>query len=491
MPVDLVTIPDVELVSTGTYRLASGETTSPYEEHAAAVEAAADPTVPSPRVKLGHSDPRFAEAVASGELDGEPAFGVVANLRLSEDRQTVVGDLVDVPAWLADAMPSSYPGRSIEGGFGFEAPSGRTYELVISSLALLGVTWPGVTSLADLREILEHNGEADAAETAIAAAGGALTRRVRAGLDVELVRRRFVDELDSGEYAVPEGAAPGFTWWPRSLRFEDDGSPVLIAEDGEGNLYRVAFAIDGNDVTFEAAEQVVEQYVPVSAGSASRPAIVAGAWHSRAETRPVTASTEDDSPMTDEQRRALAVALGQPEDTPETRLHEIAAARAAEHTEPEPEPTPEPTPAPEATPPAQVPEGMTLVDAETLAALRAGAERGTSAAQRLDREDRERAITAAIDEGRIAVASRESWATRWERDPDGTRTLLTAEIDAGGLPRDVIPANMRERGGAPDPEGDLSSAEADHDAFMARHFPQAHSRLQGRRAGRVRVETEA
>jgi hypothetical protein len=504
MPVAFVTVPDVELCATGTYALASGPATFTAEDLAAAVLASQDPTVPAPRIKLGHTDPRFDEAVASGQLDGEPAFGTVQNMHLSDDGQHIIGDLVDVPEWLAETMQSSYPGRSIEGGFGYTAPSGRSYSLVIAGLALLGVQWPGVTSLADLREILEANGEApaDAEAALVAASGGTLDRQIAAhiapralvaGLDLGSIQRQFIADLDEGEVPMPsstgsEGPAevgPQIWWWPRSVRVEDDGSLVLIVDDDEGHLLRVPFTVDGNELTYSTPEVVVETYVPVAAAAGQTGPRALASWPTRAAARPVH-EPEADSPMNDDQRRALAVALGQPEDTTEDRLHEIAAERAANPPEPEPTPEPEVTP-----PPAQIPDGMTLVDQATLDTLREGAESGLAVAARLATQDRDAAIAQAVRDGRIAVAARGDFETRWDRDPDGTRTLLTAEVQAGGLPLGTVPAGMREVGHTGEGEGEAATVDADHEAFMRRHNPQVAARLAARHErGRLRVRTE-
>ena len=51
----------------------------------------------------------------------QPSVGRIENLRLTNNSQTLVGDLVGVPVWLAKVMPSAYPRRSIEGFF--EYPS--------------------------------------------------------------------------------------------------------------------------------------------------------------------------------------------------------------------------------------------------------------------------------------------------------------------------------------------------------------------------------
>lgn len=107
----LVTVPDVEILASGTWNLAiGGERTFTAEDLAAAVQASQCPAIGSPVLKLGHVDPRF---------DGEPAVGRVTDLRLTSSGAKISGDLAGVPAWLAAALPSAYPNRSIEGMYGY------------------------------------------------------------------------------------------------------------------------------------------------------------------------------------------------------------------------------------------------------------------------------------------------------------------------------------------------------------------------------------
>jgi hypothetical protein len=479
MPVDLQTIEGVPLVSTGTYSLASGKATFTEEDLAAAVAAAADATVPSPRIKIGHNDPRFADAIASGELDGEPAFGTIENLRLSDDRQTVIGDYTSVPAWLADSMESAFPGRSIEGGFGFEAPSGRSYEFVISALSLLGATWPGVTSLADLREVLEANGTAPADVGELVEAGAnvrsrvmARVRSVAAGLDLDLVRRRFVDHLDSSDFEIPDGSTAGWEWWPRSMRVEDDGTIVIIAEDGRGNLFQVPVTVAGTNVTFGEPVQVVEQYV--AASGAHVPETV-GAWHTRAAARPN--NDREDRQMPDLNLSALRELYGLADDADEAAINAAleAGPPAPSETETEHEHV-----AP------VIPEGMALVDQATLDELREGALAGVAARQAQQQAERERIISAAIREGRIAVARREHFETLFANDPEGTTNLLTADVAAGGLAPGLVPVTAAV-GADGDGEGREADVEVEHDAYMQRHFPNVTAR---RAASGVRTRTE-
>jgi hypothetical protein len=67
-----------------------------------------------------------------------------------------VGDLVDLEDWVHAAAPSRWPHRSIEGVMGVKFQD-REYGLVLTRLALLGATPPGMPalkSLSDLRQLV-------------------------------------------------------------------------------------------------------------------------------------------------------------------------------------------------------------------------------------------------------------------------------------------------------------------------------------------------
>jgi hypothetical protein len=161
---DYVTVTDVELVSAGIdWPSATGPTTITMDHVADAVRAANDdPLILDPRIKLGHSDPRFN---SSDELDhmwdptwdGEPAFGRAVDLRLTEDGAVIVGDLVGIPDWLTETddngirrLAVHYPSRSIEPLFDWTTPGQRTYRMVIAAVALLGDRWPACQDIEDL-----------------------------------------------------------------------------------------------------------------------------------------------------------------------------------------------------------------------------------------------------------------------------------------------------------------------------------------------------
>jgi hypothetical protein len=155
---------DVPLMEVGMqFPASTGPVDFGFTHLSAAVKAGSDPVVPRRRLKLGHTDPRYNEMVCpccsvkvkfdfndSYMFDGDPNFGFVENMRLDNQGALITADLVDVPYWLASIAPVAFPSRSIEGWFGYTGPNQREYDFVVTDLALLGVLFPGVMSLADL-----------------------------------------------------------------------------------------------------------------------------------------------------------------------------------------------------------------------------------------------------------------------------------------------------------------------------------------------------
>lgn len=135
----------VELARPGVWNLASGKTAFTVDH----LKDAADFFAATGRQKiplaLGHNDPRFS---------GDPSFGNVANVRYTTDARgpVLLGDLVDMPEWLHAAAPKRWPNRSVEGYQDFEY-DGRKYKLVLTALALLGVTPPGVMNIKSLQDL--------------------------------------------------------------------------------------------------------------------------------------------------------------------------------------------------------------------------------------------------------------------------------------------------------------------------------------------------
>jgi len=156
MTMDLRTIPGVELIRVGTWEISTGTWTVTPADLVAAVAAHRAGAVRRPPVKLGHVDPRF---------DGEPAYGFVDNLRVVDNGQTLVGDLVGLPPMLADLIPVAYADRSVEGVQGFVDASGQAYSFALTGVALLGAEAPGVSTLRSLADVGQLYGIAAAAAT--------------------------------------------------------------------------------------------------------------------------------------------------------------------------------------------------------------------------------------------------------------------------------------------------------------------------------------
>lgn len=139
----------VELARPGTWQLSNGrrEFTADMLRDAADFHASTGgQKIP---LGFGHRDDRF---------DGDPAWGWLSNVRYAEDDTgpVLLGDLVDLEDWVHAAAPSRWPHRSIEGVTGISY-GGRDYGLVLTRLALLGATPPGMPalkSLTDLRQLV-------------------------------------------------------------------------------------------------------------------------------------------------------------------------------------------------------------------------------------------------------------------------------------------------------------------------------------------------
>jgi hypothetical protein len=144
MTMDLRTIPGVELIRCGVWEISTGRWEVTPADLVAAVAAHQAGALRRPPIRLGHVDERF---------DGQPALGYVDNLRVVDNGHTLLGDLVGVPALLADLMPAAYADRSVEGVQGFVDASGRTYSFALTGLALLGATAPGISTLRSLADV--------------------------------------------------------------------------------------------------------------------------------------------------------------------------------------------------------------------------------------------------------------------------------------------------------------------------------------------------
>lgn len=159
---DYTTIPDVELVTVGIEWPASTGPVTLTLEHLvdAMVAANEDQLIRAPRVKIGHSrlQPDVDGLRELGDFDpfwdGDPAFGTARNLRLTNDGAKLVGDLEEVPAWLAAVAPSAWPNRSCEFVWDVETEGGKRYSMVLTAVSLLGTIQHAIKDLADLQRLV-------------------------------------------------------------------------------------------------------------------------------------------------------------------------------------------------------------------------------------------------------------------------------------------------------------------------------------------------
>lgn len=440
-------IPNVELIHTGTWAISTGVWTVTAEDISNAVAALECPAVGRPILKLGHTDPRF---------DGEPAVGYVSNVAATEQGHTLVGDYEGMPGWLGDIIASAYPNRSVEGQYDFHCSLGHTHPFVLTGVALLGVTPPGIGTLDSLQDVAALYGVA--ASTTPARSSGFLIRasvpggvmpnpaptKVAATVTSEDVRRAF---YESASWDV----------WIEEIQL--DPLQLIVCNDVDGERSRIPVVLDaageGSDaVSFGKAIPVVVRYEDVPNEDADE-AVAASrlVFASRAESRAGVAATTPQEPPAEPVegttptptpevtmaeatgttlREALLSALGVTDAEADDGVLIAALGEAlAERAEPT-------TPTTPAVP--ELPEGVTVIDTAALQELQVAAAEGQQARRIQRAEERDESIRAAVRDGRIPQARTEHWAKQWDADPEGAAKTLaslapgTIPVKASGFP---------------------------------------------------------
>jgi hypothetical protein len=312
LPPPLVRIPHVELIHTGTWPISTGVWTATRGDLQAAVAALDCPAIHRAGLKIGHVDQRFTDP---GQ-DGEPLLGYVDNLAGEDDWNTLVGDFAGVPAWLGaidssgnSVISSAYPQRSIEGIHDFRCQIGHTHPFVLTAVALLGVTHPGVGTLQSLPDLMALFGVAASAgapngvtvraavhdipliATTQADAGpgerstmpNPSPTKVAAGVTTEDVRREYYE------------AAPSWDWWITEFHLEP--LQLIVCDDRSGKHYRVPVNLTAEDA-FEFGEptEVLVRYIDaqsdttVAASAADKRLVYASRAESRPGDRPAAAN---------------------------------------------------------------------------------------------------------------------------------------------------------------------------------------------------------
>jgi hypothetical protein len=421
--VELATIEGIEMVGVGfDWPGLNGKTTITEQHLIDAVEAANSKLVTNPRFGLGHEQDLG---------DKEPAFGKYTNVRLSEDGQTMLGDLEGVPVWVSKMLPTAYPGRSIEGRFN-QTYGNKNYSLIVDAVKCLGIRMPACSVLADLpTQLAQWFGSEPPAGVEVD--GVELASTVRMGeVDDDAVKRAFWYDFCVGERA---------DWWPRSQRVDDAGNIRIIAESDKGDLYSVPVTVGSDSaISFGEPTPVVEQYVAASAAPTRES--VRLAFNTRDEAR---ANLSEEGHMDPKElRRLLGLAEDASDDDVKARTTELsAAAEAAKKVEDE-KPAEE-KPAPAATLAAS---GDTVTLDKGQFDLLMSTAQTVQAIQKAEAEKkRDASLSAAVGAGKIPPARKAHWSSLWDKDPEGTETALAA-LTPGLIP--VGPALGGEGAGEDD-----------------------------------------
>ena len=439
----LATIPGVELMHTGEWDISTGTATFTQDDLASAVAALDCPAIRRPVLKLGHTDIRF---------DGEPACGWVANMATADSGNTLVGDYVGMPGWLGEILPSAYPDRSIEGAWNFQCQIGHTHDFVITAVAFLGVTPPGIGTLESLQDIAAMYGVAasqgGSGETVVIHAKGSDMPKfvqVQAAVTTEDIRREY--------YA----ANPEWDTWICEMQM--DPLQIIVANDADGSYSRVPVEVNGED-SFTFGEPVkvkmVYQDLPAAASAtvgerityASREESQSGLKKPpEPEEEPAKATSKSAPNKLDaiqqihkaskDEKGAgmdpgkIREALGlSPEASDDDVLAAVKANAGKTPEPPKVEPEKEPAAGVDLT---KLPEGVMVLDSSVVKSLQAQAARGDQAYKEIQRNRRDDTIRAAIEQGKFPPAREEHWRQLWDADPVGTEGQIK-NLAAGLVP---------------------------------------------------------
>jgi len=498
---ELVTIPNIQLIATGEWLASTGKVTFTAEDLRNIMASQGAPDVKEPRMILGHTpgaEPPGMSAVADEGFFGEqPAIGKFTNLALSADGQEITADLVGVPKWLADILPTAYANRSVE--VYWDVPSGilgaPNHAAVMPRVALLGHNLPAVATLDDLKVLFSEEGPAEVefddateAEPELAKASKriaahkevAMPNRVAASVQFEDVRREFYNSFAT--------EASGRYWWYITAVYVDP--PTLIVDDDDESLWSVPYTVKGDAVEFGEPVKIKVQYVEEESGkvAASAPASGAvGRQYTKAASRPSDRTrTKEKAEMGIDipalrERTGLTVEQ-LPDDASEEQINAALSAPAPEapaggdgeaETETAPEGGETETQQPATTAASAGDDGTVRVDRAAWEAMQAShAELRTDLEGRV-KASREGVVQDAIKAGKIPPSRKDHYMKLMTADPDGTVELLNS-LEA------TIPVEQRETGVA-DPGGSTQAAMSDYD--MSWLSDAERQRVEAQRAG--------
>lgn len=463
-------ITNVELMEVGMeWPGMNGNVTFTREHLAATLAAFDDPAIPAPIVKLGHT------STLAG--DAEPALGRLVNPHLSEDGMTLLADLDGVPAWLADAMPTMYPRRSIEGKFNFATLDGRTHDFALSALALLGARYPAIMTLKDL-ELLATAESADDLEWVDATA--ALEKApegIEKGPAMSLFKKKRAEKValatavDDVRRAFNEKFRHE-TIWMRELHV--DPQQVIATDWEDETTWRIDYSIANDEVTFSDPVEVKVVYQEASQVAASHSAAVVR-YSTREESNTALIEIGSDDSLTNtevhlmnaDQLKAFGLEEGATEDEINAKL--IAAAEAltkvqSSDTPPEGGNEPAAPGSPPVTIPQQkadeanvvIPDGFELVSAAQRQADAEEFAKMKNFMKKTELAERDEFIAASMREGKFAPSDRDAMLSAWDEDAERTRRLIEK------LPKGLVALANEEigHGGTGEDEVELSYSTA-------------------------------
>jgi len=465
----LVRIPGVPIAAVGTWNASTGVWECTAEQLRDAVIAQHDPAFRTPILKLGHLDPRFTDGEPFG--DGEPAVGRLESLRLAPDGQTLLADLVGVPAWLGEVMATAYPSRSVEAIQDVETSDGARYALVVTGLALLGVHAPSIESLGDIATLFGQSTDVETWTAASRVAASALPPMEDP--DMPTIQRRPLGQVVLASASIDELTRAAEEWAEtqpligRSCYVRDiytDSIIMTVWVGDDSRYYRCSWSEAGGVFTFGTPEPVRPAYVPVDEGqgggtapigvAASTPVDmvrhyqqkwtgVASSGRGRDLSAAAGSPTEEKLSISSAIAEALGVAADADE---ETVLAAVESMRqpAPQPTDPTTGGTGEPTVTDPATQPSQadverlvaaaVDRRLAAAQAPILASLTsATAELAGLKAERVAAE-KTAVIAGAVTAGKIRPADRPVWESQYDAAPDVVTAILAATAPGTAVP---------------------------------------------------------
>ncbi|MGQ3384527.1 hypothetical protein [Glutamicibacter sp. TV12E] len=326
------TVTDVPIFRVGQWHPVQGDGTVTMEMLEQILAAANDDRLDPGVIKIGHFDDRF-DNPDYFEKDGEPAYGQVTNLRITDDEGgTLYGDFINIPEELATVMASAYPYRSVEitpEVFLQDAEGNVVAEFpfVLTGIALLGSVQPAVSGLGAVHEAFSGKGKRKVLVGVVdsaghfALAGGhtfeSLRGQLRTALETRIQPTEYlwVNDLDDSMVIYEHETANGTQFMRESFTINADGT-VALSGQPEAVVRRTVFEPVAQNASIPHFKSGSKQSVRVH-----KPAVMAA--------KHATQSKEDI--VTPEQIKALREqGLISAEVTDEAVLAAVAPAPAAE-----------------------------------------------------------------------------------------------------------------------------------------------------------------